>query len=311
MNKYAILILNYNGKHFLENCYNSLLSQSSRDFDLWLIDNNSSDGSREYTERAYPIVNILNTHGNLGYAGAYNFAFEYLINKSYTYYLLLNNDTRSSHNLIEKLIDTFESNPKAGIVVPTIINESRAIDSFGGKFIFLSGTTLNNTNGENFKFDQKTIRCFWASGCALSIRKEVLSKIGYFGDYFIYYEDVDLSWRVNNAGYKVLAIGSAYVEHLQGGAKTPSEKQLYLCERNRVFCYYQNLPLILFLIFLPYLLIFRILLLFYLTSKPIHIRAKIKGLYDGVIGCRAISRNTFPMSNHIKVIRSMLVIAEE
>ena len=307
MKSLAILILNYNGKHYLKKCIESLNKQTSKDFDVWLVDNNSSDGSRAYVEKNYPKVHVLNTNGNLGFAGAYNVACKYFDKKNitYMYYQLLNNDTECDSLMVEKVIDTFELNKKIGIVVPAVVNEKMIVDALGGTMIPITGTTIGYKGKSKYKRGSAVYRCFWASGCALCVRSKLFKKLGYFNDYFIYYEDVDISWRVNNAGMIVAAIDSTYVKHLQGGAKTPSDFVLYLNERNRILCYWQNLPRMMCITLLPLLLVLRLLLLFYLSSNSKNVFGKMRGIVDGLIFIPRYKRRIYSLNQHLSTILQM------
>lgn len=307
MKKLAILVLNYNGQHFLKKCFDSLLHQSSQDFEIYLVDNNSSDGSQEYTEKNYPQVKIVNTGGNLGFTGAYNYICNYFDTRAihHKYYLLLNNDTECDSLMVEKTVEIFEKRKKVGIVMPTVVNEKMTIDAMGGKFLFFTGTTIGVHNGETFQRGDTLYKCFWASGCALTIRSSLFRDLGYFNDYFIYYEDLDISWRVNNAGYYVVATDATYVKHLQGGAKTPSSFQMYLCEKNRILSYWQNLPNSIFLFYIPFLLCVRLLLVLRdIRYLPV-MKGKLKGITAGLYLIPRFKKRAVLFKNHITVIKNM------
>lgn len=307
MKKLAILVLNYNGERFLNKCFKSLLTQTSNDFDIYLIDNNSTDSSREYTKSNFLQVKIINTNGNLWFTGAYNYVTKYFDdnNIDYDYYLFLNNDTESDGSLVERIIRIFRAYDKVGIVQPTIVDLDMNIIIGGGRFLFLTGTSLGYRPTKKYARGNDIYKCFWASGCALAIRKELFNKLGYFNDYSAYYEDHDLSWRVNNDDHDVVATNATYVKHFEGGTKAFLPKQHYLCERNRIICYWQNLPNILFFSVLPSLLFFRIILLFR-NIKPIgNICGKLRGIIAGLTQFYKFKKKTYELSRHLKVIRSM------
>lgn len=284
MKTIAILVLNYNGKHFLEKCFSSLMKQSYKKMDVFLIDNNSIDGSVAFTKKNYPKVKIIQTGGNLGYTGAYNFAAKYFEKKNvhYDVYSLLNNDTESPSHMVEEVMNIFESNPKVGIVNPAVVNDKMVLDCLGGTFLFLTGTTQGNKHNQKYKKGNSIYKSFWASGCALFVTARLFHSLGYFDDYFIYYEDVDLSWKVNNAGYDVVATDRTYVKHLQGGSKTASTFQLFLIEKNRILTYWQNLSNVIFIPLIIPFIIFRLCLLFYLTHNWATVKAKLTGIAKGL-----------------------------
>lgn len=303
----AVLILNYNGKKYLSDCYESLLRQSSKGYDLYLVDNNSQDGSRSFTKSRYPSIHVVNTGGNLGFTGAYNFVVRWLKKQKYHYdvYFFLNNDTICDTKLIESMLPLFDRDPRVGIVTPTILNGDKTVAMTGGTFLPLTGTTMGFRSGTTYKRSEKSYECFWASGCALGIRSSLFQDLGMFPDYFIYYEDVGISWSVRNAGYKVVALQNTYIIHYQGKANTPSDKQLYLCERNRILTYWQNLPSALFILLLPIFLGLRLLLLFYLSRTVSNVVSKIRGIRDGFALLHKYPKRVDSLLTHIQVFLSM------
>lgn len=286
----AVLVLNYNGKKFLTACFNSLRQQTSGDFDVFLIDNGSSDDSVVFTRTNFRKIRILRLKTNGGYVGAYNYAFEVLEKRRtrYEYYLLLNNDTVSDKRMIEEIIKTFQLSDNIGMVVPAIVRENFIIDSCGSKLLFPTVTPSGNLHGQKYHRLNKRYSCFWGSGCALAIRRSLLKKIGYFENYFGYFEDIYLCWRAINSHYMVAATLGSYVVH-SGGRTYPSLQQSYLCEKNRIICCWQNLSLPFFLITLPPLLLSR---LFLLTRSLSFKQAlvKVQGILSGMLALRKFKR---------------------
>lgn len=305
MNAIALLILNYNGKHYLKKCYSSLKKQTYKKFDTYFIDNASTDGSKDLIKKDLkaPIIELKQ---NLAFTGGYNAAVRKIEKrKKYQYYIFLNNDTVCAPNFIEVIAKIFKKHDAVGIINPAVIDTKGKINSLGGNFLFLSGTTLGNKNGKKYIKGNTIYSCFWASGCALGVRASFYKKTGYFPDYFIYYEDVDLSWRAHNAGYEVVTTDATYVQHVGGGAKTSSATQLFLCERNRVFTYWRNLPALVFIPIFPLFVTIRILLLLYKTTSVKDVVVKMYGLFLGVIHLAKYKKNIYSISRHFTVIQSM------
>src|SRR3989344_1390036 len=148
-------------------------------------------------------------------------------------------------------------------------------------------------HGKKYVKNSDVYECFWASGSSLAIRCDLFRNLRGFNNYFAYFEDVDLSWRVRAAGYKIVCSHRSSVIHMQGGTAT-SELSLFYNERNRVVCYWQNLSVFLFLLCLPILLIVRICLLFYLVHNSKELAAKLKGLWAGLVSL--INYPHFPSS---------------
>jgi len=279
----GIFILNYNGQKYLKSCLDSLKTQKYNHFDIYLVDNQSIDNSVLFVKNNYPEVIILQTNGNLGYSGGYNYMLNHL-NKNkicYKYLLLLNNDTICDESLIQNVCNFFDKHKNVGIICPTILNIDNTVFSKGGTFIPFSGTSISKGMSV-FKRENKFIESFWGSGCALFIRQELFVSLDGFADYFMYFEDIDLSWRVRNLGYKVVYLANTFVVHVLGGAKAPSSLEIYYSERNRIISYWRNLNNIILLFLFPMLVISRLLLLFYYIRSFDELFIKFKGLVDGI-----------------------------
>lgn len=306
MKNFAVLVLNYNGEKYLKKCFASLTKQSVKSFDIYLIDNNSADNSRKLVRRLFPKVIIINTESNLAFSGGYNYAVKKIEKKKkYRYYLFLNNDTVSDKNLVKTMQHIFGLNKNIAAINPAVIDKNKKLNCIGGRFLFSTGTTLGNRNGQLYKKGNTVLTCFWASGSAYAVRAEIFKKTGYFSDYFIYYEDVDLSWRLHNAGYDIVATDATYIQHVGGGAKTAIPFQLLLCERNRIFCYWQNLPTIIFIVIFPVFILLRILLLAYNTHSTRDVVFKIKGIFLGIIHIAKYKKNVYSLRNHLRSILQM------
>ncbi len=279
------MVINYNGRKWLEGCFSSLERiEGSENVDIILIDNNSNDGSVELVSKSFPRVEVVQTGSNLGFSGAYNYAHKHLKSSSrkYLYYFILNNDTVvSDKKLFSRIDKLFTANKKIGIINSTIVDEGGMIQFQGGNYIFWTGTTLGRNGGKGYSPRNATITSKWATGCALFIPQELFEQVGGFDDYFMYQEDVGLSWKVINAGYEVITDCGSSITHFAGGTTKASTFEHYYSERNRMILYYQNLSLPIFILTLPVLLVARILLLPIQRSLPIAL-AKLKGNLVGL-----------------------------
>ncbi|MFA7135857.1 MAG: glycosyltransferase family 2 protein, partial [Bacteroidales bacterium] len=118
MSKLAIVILNWNGKHYLEIFLNSIIERSSiPGVSIVIADNNSTDGSKEWLKTTYPKIRVIELNKNYGFTGGYNRALSEIESK---YYLLLNSDVEVTEGWLEPLIDSMDKMPKAGICMPKI-----------------------------------------------------------------------------------------------------------------------------------------------------------------------------------------------
>jgi len=247
----AIVILNWNGKHYLERFLGELeLKSNIPGVSVVVADNGSTDGSVEYLKESYPNIRIIEFDKNFGFTGGYNRALKEV---NTDYFLLLNSDIEVSDGWLEPLINNMDSNSKVGICMPKIRSafERKSFEYAGacGGFIdllgfpFCRGRILSNIEVDNLQYDQD-IEIFWASGAALMIRSELFRSLGGF-DYrfFAHMEEIDLCWRAKLAGWQVWVYPDAVVYHVGGGTlPNNSPKKLYYNYRNNLLMLHKNLP---------------------------------------------------------------------
>ncbi len=294
----AILVINYNGQHFLEGCFSTLRTLTAAyggTTDMYLLDNGSSDTSVAYVEKHFPEVSTMVFEKNVGFSGAYNAAHRRLQQQgiAYSYYWILNNDTECRDpEALNRLATILTDCPAVGILAPTVLNADGTIQIQGGRTLFFSGTTLGNKNGKRFHPHNTILRAPWVSGSSLLIRAGLFGALGGFDDYFMYQEDLSLCWNAWNQGWMVAADCGSAIVHFGGGTEKSTTFAHYFSERNRVLVYWQNLTLLSFCLFFPAFLLARLLTLF-LAGSPSIAWAKVRGLFSGV---RLVSR--FPRHPH-------------
>jgi GT2 family glycosyltransferase len=274
VDKVAVLILNYNGRHFLEDCLSAVMRQTYSDYRVVVIDNGSTDGSVDFVRTRFPDVGLIENDRNLLFAGGNNVGLAQLA-FDYPFIVLLNNDTVVASTWLEELVrPAYE--PQVGIVTSTI--KERSGRYYGWSLNVWTGTIVGNQSPPP---DQTIFPVFHASGCSMLIKSAVLQQVGLLDDdYGCYFEDVDLCWRVWLAGYQTICNSQALVEHLGGGTSQKSPRSLGLAERNRLLTYYKNLePATLARVF-PVMLICRLVLAIVVRRD----RAILRGIADGL--CR-------------------------
>lgn len=255
----AVAILNYNGKNWLEKFLPSV-TEFSKNANIYVIDNQSTDDSLVFLAEHYPQVNIIINKENYGFAKGYN---EGLKNIEADIYCLLNSDVEVTENWIESVIEVFKSNQKIAAVQPKILSYYQKdsfefagaagglIDNLG--YPYCRGRIFDDIEKDNGQYDDVT-EIFWASGCALFIRSEVYWKHGGFDDrYFAHQEEIDLCWRIINSGDKVYYTHKSLVYHVGGGTLNKNSPQkTYLNIRNNLSTLLKNLPFpkLIWLIFL-------------------------------------------------------------
>lgn len=232
----SIIILNYNGRMFLQSCLDSVLQQTYSDFEVIILDNGSSDGSYEFLKANYGNVSnvkIIHIEKNLGFAGGNNYALKFAAGE---YIVLLNNDTVVDINWLKELYEAITTIPNAGIIQSLVITEGIPEE------YYCQNGTLNlfgNNIMKVFPINTKGIgEILQANGCSLIFPRKIISKVqGLFIDeYFAYAEDSFFSLKVKFAGYCLYHNSKSLVKH-KGGATTRKEKTIYvtfLQERNRL-----------------------------------------------------------------------------
>ena len=240
----SVLVLNYNGKQYLDDCFASLEKQSlarSR-FEIIMIDNGSSDGSVEHARRAWPGVRILETGANLGFAEGNNFGAKKAEGKALVF---LNNDTRVETDWLERGLKALRSASNVGAVGSKILAwDGKTLDFAGGAAAFYGhGFKVGSEEPDGEQFDRPG-KTLFASGCAMFIWKELFLREGGFDpDYFAFFEDVDIGWRLWVLGYKVLYEPTSIVYHHHHGTaqRYGYERERFLLERNALYTIAKNL----------------------------------------------------------------------
>lgn len=209
----SIIVVNYNGKSYLDDCLGSLLADPfSVQYEIILLDNASSDGSADYVEQHYPAVRLVRSLDNSGYAGGNN---EAAASAAGEYLAFLNPDTRVETGWCEALLAALEANPEAGLATSRILMLSSPdrINTCGND-THCSGLTLCRGAGRPALTFSQLSEVSAVSGACFVIRRALFKELGGFDhSFFMYMEDTDLSWRARLAGYKSLYVPGSVVYH--------------------------------------------------------------------------------------------------
>jgi len=248
--KLAIVIINWNSFDLTSDTLVSLSSTSYKNYDIIVVDNFSTDNSAAQLEKDFPSIILLRSDENKGFTGGNNLGFDYAINEGYEYVMMLNNDVAVEPDFLEPLVVKLDMDEKIGGVQPLIYfyHDRELIWNAGSRYNAIFGIPYilgyyRKDKGQLQRKKQKSID--WITGCAFMIRTEVLKKVGVLKqDFFIYYEDVDLSFRIKEAGYALAYEASSVVYHKTGMSHKSKEKLKegylnpkvhYLNARNRLF----------------------------------------------------------------------------
>lgn len=208
LSKVSIIIVNYNGKELLKKCLDSLFKIEYDNFEVIIVDNNSTDNTIEFITKNYPSIQILKLDSNKGFAEPNNLAAK--IAKG-DFLLFLNNDTVVTPNFISEMMKILEHDKTIGICQSLLLKPDGSIDS-SGDFIDKLGVVYNS------KTKIKEIRNISsARGASMLIEKKIFNKLGGFDEKFFFsFEDVDLGWRTWILGYKVVIVPNSIVYHSAG-----------------------------------------------------------------------------------------------
>ena len=241
----TIVIPNYNGKHFMDPCLDSLSRQTYSNFEIIVVDNNSSDGSREYMQENHPEIRYIQLDQNYGFSKAVNAGIKAARTP---YIILLNNDTTVDSHFVEALRNAIRQSPKIFSVSSKMIQmyHPELIDSAGDLYT-LMGWGVCRGSGRPVSNYQDDDEIFTACAGAAIYRKAIFEKIGYFDEsHFAYLEDIDVGYRARIYGYKNMFCPSAKVYHVgsgTSGSKYNSFK-VKLSSRNNIYLVYKNMPLL-------------------------------------------------------------------
>tara|TARA_B110000263_G_C15307074_1_gene511020 strand:+ start:1356 stop:2333 length:978 start_codon:yes stop_codon:yes gene_type:complete len=269
----GIVILNWNGINLLKKFLPSIINYSLN-ANIYIIDNNSTDGSQLFIKKNYLSVKLIQNKINYGYAKGYNIGLK-SINEDIL--CLINNDVLVTENWLKPIIHSFNSYPEISIAQPIILDLNKPnyfnysgaaggfIDKFG--YTYCRGRIFNYLEKNSDQYSGLS-QIFWASGACFFIRKNVFDSLnGFDSDFFMHQEEIDLCWRAFNNNYKVYNISDSTVFHLGEATLPESPKKLFYNFRNSFLMLIKNVPTLDFLsiivirIFLDFLAFLRFIFL--------------------------------------------------
>ncbi len=224
----AIILVNWNGYECTKNCIESLKAMPFRKYDIILVDNNSKDNSGDILASAYPDLIYLKLPDNRGFTGGNNAGINYSLNRNYKYTLLLNNDTFVEPNFLKILARHLDEHDEIGAIQPKIyFNHNRQLLWNGGSWFnpWTGNDYVEGTGKKKSKTSEVLKEPDWLTGCALMLRNDVIRKTGLLDEsLFMYYEDVDYSFRIKAQGYKLVYHPESIIYHIAGASTRAREK---------------------------------------------------------------------------------------
>ena len=293
----SVIIVNYNGKHLLKRVIESLKKQNfSGGMEIIVVDNDSTDGSRNFIKKNYKYVKWVQNKENLSYPGA-NSGIKAA---SGDYVLFTNNDVEFKNDCISKMYNVLANDKSIGMTVPKLINYyNRKIDS-KGTWVSRSFYCGHLTYGSD---DKLKIVPYMGIGL---LGMDIIRKLGYMLDidYFLYAEDLDLCLRLRLLGYNVVYVPDAIIYHVHSATMdkySTSARKTFLLEKNLLTTFFKICSFNNILILLPYVISMRFILMLkdLITFKFNIFFARLKALFWVIFNVRKIYRKR----KHVQTIR--------
>lgn len=243
----SVIILNYNGLKFAEQCLRSVLESDYPNFEIIVADNGSSDGSYEFLCQAFGTIHnvrIVRNSRNLGFAEGNNVGYR---NSSGDIVVFLNIDTKVRSDWLGPLVWSMVSDDKVGGAQCKLLkmNCAQGVDSMGGVL-----DSLGYVYPSRCEYHGEPSEIFYAEGAAMAFKRKVIQEVAFDSKpfdqkNFLYYEDSDLSWRMRLRGYKIIIVPSSVVYHYRGGAgaRDLGDMRTYYFTRNHFLTLVKNYDL--------------------------------------------------------------------
>ena len=265
--KVTVIIPHCGGEQILSHCLKSLQKTARSDFKVLIVDNGSTDGSREMIQKEFPEVRIVESAVNLGFAGGCNLGIR---SSQSPYVVLLNNDTEVTPGWLCPMINAAESDPTVAAVQPKMLSfhDRRRYDyagAAGGEmdifgYPFAWGRLFDSLETDAGQYDEKR-DVFWATGAATLLRRSALNHVGLLDEsFFAHMEEIDLNWRFHWAGYRIVFVPDAVVYHQAGGTLNQNRyRKMVLNHRNSLLTILRNHTFLTLLWMLPFRLMLELL----------------------------------------------------
>lgn len=248
--KVAIAILGYNSVDYLKNFLPSFYTSDLKDAELIYIDNASNDVSINFVHENFPDIKVFKIEVNRGFTNGYVKSLPFI---KAEYYVLINSDVEVSEGWLNPMLAEMEKDKNIAACQPKILayREKEKFEYSGacGGYIdylgypFCRGRIFETIEEDKGQYDEPA-EIFWATGACMMVKADVYHKLGGLdNDFYAHMEEIDLCWRINNAGYKIMVFPQAVVYHVGGSIiKYKSFQKSYRNFRNNLIMIYKNLP---------------------------------------------------------------------
>lgn len=243
----AIVILNYNGRHYLQQFLPSVMASMYNNKQIVVADNCSSDNSVEWLQANYPSIQIIVFKENFGFAKGYNEALKQV---HADYYVLLNSDVEVTPDWIEPVISVMELDERVGACQPKLMAYHNKnlfeyagacggwLDVFG--YPFSRGRIFDYCEEDKGQYND-VAPVFWATGAALFVRATVYHELHGLDEFFFaHQEEIDLCWRMQLSGYSIMVCPQSTVYHVGAGTLPKGGRKVFLNFRNNLVMLAKN-----------------------------------------------------------------------
>jgi GT2 family glycosyltransferase len=285
----SIIVVNYNGRTWLERCLGAAFTQLEPDDELVLVDNGSDDGSVDWARSTFPQVRVVALPSNVGFAAGNNAG----VRASTGHYIaLLNNDAAPCPGWLKALRRTLDTTRDAALATSLIVymHSLDTVDSAGDGLMRWGGA-FKHDHGKRVNPGYTKHDVFGACGAACLIRRSIFEAIGGFDEaFFAVYEDVDLSYRSQLAGYRCVFVPEAVVHH--AGSATLgqlSDVAIFHGQRNLEWMYWKNTPWPLLIVTAPGHIVYLIAAALYFAALG-RFRVFVNAKWEALRACRRVWR---------------------
>ena len=286
-----IILVNWNGWKDSIDCIESLKKIDYKNYKIIIVDNGSLDGSYEILKEKFPILTIIKSDENLGFAGGNNLGIEYALKEGADFVYLLNNDTIVDKDVVSELIKAADEYPVAGVFGSKIYyySEPNRIWCIGGiiDFDLADAPQIGSMQIDNGQYE-KIQEVGYVSGCSMLLRKEVIEEIGLMDDkFFLYWEETDWQFRIRQKGWQIIYVPKSKLWHkISASAGVNSKLSTYYMYRNAYYFFDKNSKGLLKLkTKIALLKRFINSLVYWLKTKNFeNCRVLLLALYDGIFG---------------------------
>lgn len=305
----TVIIPNYNGSKYIRECLDSLRLQNYKNFNIIVVDNASTDGSDLIIEEEYNEVQLIRNASNLGFSSGVNIGIKAAKSE---YVILLNNDAMVEYNFIEEMVKGISSREDIFSCCGKILqyNSPEKIDD-AGDFYTIMGIPYQRGLDESRKKYKKSTRIFSSCAGAAIYRRELFEKVGYFDElHFAYLEDVDIGFRANILGYINIYLPRAITYHIGSASSGEryNEFKIKLAARNSIYVYYKNMPVIMLIFNLPFIVFGHAVKYLFFKKKGFEkiYLSGIKEALGSLLKCKKVEYNPDNLHNYLWIERSLI-----